>query len=84
MLVELVPIEIEIKIHNIQIIATDFNGLTNFCFRNVCNSLFVFFEFFCIFSPFLWLSLTSDKCYSFYYDFLQSLSRFFLLKAYYF
>ena len=29
--------EIEIKIHNIQIIAYDFNGFTNLCFRYVCN-----------------------------------------------
>ena len=29
--------EIEIKIHNIQIIANDLNGFTNLCFPNVCN-----------------------------------------------
>ena len=29
--------EIEIKIHKIQIIANDFKGFTNLCFRNVCN-----------------------------------------------
>ena len=29
--------EVEIKIHNIQIIAKDFNGFTNLCFRIVCN-----------------------------------------------
>ena len=43
MLVELVSIEYELKILNIQIIANDFNGLTNLCFRNVCNFLFVIF-----------------------------------------
>ena len=29
--------EIEIKIHNIKIIANNFNGFPNLCFRNVCN-----------------------------------------------
>ena len=29
--------KIEIKIHNFQIIANDFIGFTNLCFRNVCN-----------------------------------------------
>ena len=45
-LAELVEIEIEIKILNVQIIANDFNGFTNLCFRNVCNLFFVFFLFF--------------------------------------
>ena len=29
--------EIEIKIHNIQIMSNDLNGFTNLCFRIVCN-----------------------------------------------
>ena len=36
-LAELVYMEIEIKIHNNQIIANDFTGFTNLCFRNVCS-----------------------------------------------
>ena len=43
-LAEILQIEIEIK-PNIQIIANDFNGFINFCFRNVCNLFFVIFCF---------------------------------------
>ena len=53
---ELVYIKTEIKIHFFKIIANDFNGFNNLCFRN----MFVFFEF-CIFSPFPWLSLTNER-----------------------
>ena len=35
----------EIKVHNIQIMANDFNGFTNLCFGNVCNLLFVILSF---------------------------------------
>ena len=34
-LAELVLIKIEIKMHNIQIIANDFNGFNNLCFRKL-------------------------------------------------
>ena len=81
-LAEFVSTEIEIKLHIIQIIANDFNGFTNMCFRNVCVLLFVIFlEFFCIYSPFRWLTLTNGKSYWFHCDFLVNLSRIILLKA---
>ena len=60
-LAELVLIEVEIKIHIIQIRANEFNGFTNLRFRSVCNLLFVTFELFCIFSPFLWLSVITIR-----------------------
>ena len=45
-LAELELIEIKIEIRNIQIVANDFNGFTNLCFRNVCKILFVIFRVF--------------------------------------
>ena len=45
LLVEIVYIEIELKVHIIQIIANDFNGFNNFCFCNVCYLLFVILSF---------------------------------------
>ena len=55
---------------NIQIIAKDLNGFTNLCFRNVSNLSLVVFSVFCIFSLFLWLSLTrGDISHWFHYDF---------------
>ena len=41
-LAELVQLEIANK-YIIQIIANDFNGFTNLCFRKVCNLMFVIF-----------------------------------------
>ena len=67
--------------HSFQIIANDFSGFTNLCFRIVCNLLFLIFEFFCIFSRFLWLSLSKGRSYWFHYAFLENLSTIILLKA---
>ena len=36
-LAELVQMNFEIKRHNFEIIANDFNRFTNLCFRKVCN-----------------------------------------------
>ena len=38
---ELLEISIELKIHNVQIIANDFNGISNLCF---CNPFVIFSE----------------------------------------
>ena len=71
----LLYIKTEIKILIIHIIANDFNGFNTLCFRK----LFVFFEFFCIFNPFPWLSLTKDRSHWFHNEILLNLSRIILL-----
>ena len=68
---EKVLIETELKLHNVQIIANEINGFNNLCF---CK-LFVIFEIFCVFSPFLLLSLTNDRSHLFPNDFLVNLSK---------
>ena len=76
---ELLYKEIEIEIHNNQIIANYFNGINNLRFRNVFNLLFVFFEFF--FSPFLWLGLTKARSYKFRFDFLSKCIKNYFVKC---
>ena len=57
-------------------IAIDFDGFNNLCFR---KHLY-FFVIFCIF-PFLWLNLRKDRSYLFCNDFLLILSTINSLKA---
>ena len=73
-LAELVAITIELEIHNIQIIAKDFNGFNSLCFRK----LFVIFEFL---SPFPWLSLTNDRYHWSHKDFLTKFIKNYFVKS---
>ena len=62
---ELIEMRHELKIHNIQIIANDFNGSNSLCFR---KAFLIFFRFF--FSPFRRLKLPKDNPFWFCSNFL--------------
>ena len=68
---DLLEIRIQLKLHNIQMIAKDFNASSSLCFR---KSL-VIFKFF--FSSFLWLTLPKDSSFWFCNYFLVNYQKLF-------